>query len=234
MQASRRTVNAALYLAMAIGFLAYTSAARANPFSVGTTIYGDPRETNPDGIQATVSGDVIGNSVDITVDLSPMAATHPGALLDEFYFNLVAPASDYALTLIDPASWLISTDVSVVGAGQGASATFLFEASGVNADRPDINNPLVFNITKLVGDFIPTDFTDALTFNSNDVVLGGGSVGAHFQSLSLADCAGCDDSGFALGDWSTGAPDPQSIASPGTIALLSMGLLGLFIERKRR
>jgi len=233
MQASNRAVNAALYLAMAIGFLAYTSAARAN-FDVGTTIYGDPRATNPNGIQATVSGDVIGNSVDITVDLSPMAATHPGALLDEFYFNLVAPASDYALTIIDPASWLVSTDVSVVGAGQGSSATFLFEASGVNADRPDINNPLVFNIEKLSGDFIQTDFTDGLTFNSNDVLLGGGNIGAHFQSLNIAGCAGCDDSGFALGDWAASGDPRVNADAPGMIALLSMGLLGLFIERKRR
>ena len=203
-------------------------------FSVGTTIYGDPRPENPDGIQATVSGAVFGNSVDITVDLAPMSGVHDDVKLDEFYFNLVAPASDYAITVIDPASWNVISEATVVGAGQGASATFLFEASGVNADRPTIGDPLVFNITKLVGDFAQTDFTDALTFNSNDVILGGGSVGAHFQSLNTAGCSTCTtDSGFALGDWSTGDVNPQSVASPGNLALLALGLVGLILERRR-
>lgn len=231
--ATPRTVNAVVFLCMALAFLLYANATLANPFSVGTTLYGDPRPLNPDGLEVSVLGDVVGNSVDITVDLAPMAGVHDDVKLHEFYFNLVAPASDYAVTVLDPASWNVKTEADVVGAGQGASATFLFEASGDNASRPTIGSPLVFNIEKLVGDFAQTDFTDALTFNSNDVTLGGGSAGAHLQSLNLVGCAGCDDSGFALGDWSTGGVNPQSVGAPGTIALLSLGLVGLVVARRR-
>ena len=227
-----RTLWAFAYLLMTLFWLGYTNHALAAPdFSVGTTIYGDPRDSNPAGLEATISGDVFGDTTQITVDLSPMALIHPDVLLQAFYFNLVEPASDYTVTVDDPASWVVTEDASPSGAGAGSSSTFMFEASGDLASRPDVDNPLIFTIMKLT-DFLPSDFNDAETFNSNDIVLGGGSVGGKFQSLSLTNCAGCDDSGYALGDWA--ASDPVPASSPGTIALLSFGIVGLIVARRRK
>ena len=213
-------------------FFAASLAAQANPFLAGSTLYGDPREENPNGLQVTVLGNVSGDTATFSVDLAPMAATHPDVLLDEFYFNLVAPASDYLVTIQDPANWSVTTPADVVGGGNNTG--FLFENSGPNSDRPDVDNPLLFTIQKLTGDFLATDYTEADVFTSNDVILGGGQMGAHLQSLNQADCLPTctSDSGFVLGDWAA-SPGPLDVASPGTMALLGLGLIGLGLFRKR-
>ena len=203
-------------------------------FQVGTTLYGDPRDSNPDCLQVTVLVSVTGDTGTFSVDLSPMATSHPGVLLDEFYFSLVAPATDYLVTIQDPANWIVSTPATVVGGGNNSG--FLFENSGPNSDRPDINNPLLFTVQKLSADFLESDFENSATFSSNDVILGGGQLGAHLQSLSLADCSPTctSDSGFVLGDWTAASVNPTGIASPGTMALLGLGLIGLGLARHKR
>ena len=226
-----RTKSALTFFGMAAAALAFANQTQAN-FDVGTTLFGDPRDENPNGLEVRVFGEIVGTTGTFSVDLAPMAASHPDVLLDEFYFSLVAPASDYTVTITDPLSWVIKTPADVVGGGNNAG--FLFEASGPNADRPDVSTPLLFTVEKL-SDFVETDFTNAATFTSNDVILGGGQMGAHLQSLNLADCAPTctEDSGFVLGDW-TATADPQSVASPGTMALLGMGLVGLGLARRRK
>ena len=230
-----RTLWAFVFVLMALFFLGYADRSMASPdFTVGTTIYGDPRETNPNGIQTSVYGEVFFDTVQVTVDLAPMAAPHPDVLLQAFYFNLAKPASDYTVIVNDPASWMVTNDASPSGAGAGASSTFMFEATGEKSDRPDVDNPLIFTIVKNA-EFLASDFNDAETFNSNDVILGGGSVGGKFQSLNITGCAGCDDSGFALGDWAATTPTtPTAANAPGTIALLSLGLVGLIVARRRK
>lgn len=212
--------------------------AMANPFDVGTTLLGDPRDTNPNGIQVGVSGMVDGDLGSFTISLDPMAGLHDNVKLDTFYLNLVGTAADYNFDNFNPDWAVVATDVTNPSGGGGAanSTTFLFELG----DPPpgagnivEIGSPLTFDITKLAGDFLASDFGDADTWESNELVVGGGQMGAHLQALDSSICQSgfqCSDSGFATGDYTT---QPTPASEPGTMALLSMGLLGLIHTRRR-
>lgn len=200
------------------------SMAGASPYLITSTLSGDGRPGNPDGLKiiVTIAGDTTSNVADWTVDLD-MPVAHPGASLHEFYFNVVGSTSDYALSAFNPASWaLTGTNIGAQGSG---NANFMFEESGPNNTVTNGVN-LTFVLTKLTGDFLVTDFTGAADSCSRDLALGCGQLGAHVGSLVAG--AGESDSGFALGGYKL-----SSIPEPGTLALLGGGLAAVIARRRQ-
>ena len=220
---------------LAASLLVVSGLASANPFEVGTTLSGDPRDTNPRFIDITVSGAVAGNKADIVVDLAPLAGIHDDAKLLSFYFNLQGDSADYSLGNFVPDWEVTRTDIvnPQGGGGSTRSTGFLFESkpsAPAGQNEVNLSQTLSFTIADLVDDFTAADFGDAPTWESNDLILGGGQIGAHIGGLTVSrltcPAGACSDSGFATGDWTT------SVDAPGVIALLSLGLVGLVVHRK--
>ena len=213
----------------------------SNIDSVTATLTGDQRDTNPDGIGIKVVGLQDGtneDTFDFSVNWSPLsAATHPNAWMQEFYIALnPADAGDW---LIDDVSigWNVTEVVSVSGSGGVVQLGFLFEFD--NDDKVDL--PLEFQLQYLLGDITDENFTGAADFISTDSDLLEVQVGAKVGGLTVnaATCPtlDCDDfgtadggSGVAGGDWVAGPVVPSD--APGMAALLSLGLIGLFMGRR--
>ena len=212
--------------------------------AVSTTLYGDPRPGNPDGIELSVEGVQRGaneNIFDFTVDWTgPMTAIHPDAKLLEFYFNVnPTDAGQWSITDVT-AGYNVVTPASVQGGGNPIG--FLFELDQQPPNSSGI--PLNFALTYAGGEITSENFELAPDWESNDPSLTEGQLGAHIGALAVNQITcpqgGCSDSGFAVGDWGTGGGggggggDPTPIAEPGSLALLGMGLAGLVISRRRK
>ena len=228
--------------------MAYPSAYAAS-FTVTAQLAGDPREENPDGLIVDVTIDVVDDKADWTIDInSPL---HPDIKLDEFYFNLVEPASQYEIDLanVDPEDWLVTSEnVNVQGGGTG-NASFLFEAREDQPSAANVTNDqnLTFTMYKVAidsngevivdgnGDTTPvnfeeTDFYDALKTLTD---LGDAQLGAHLQSLTYyGDGNVTEDSGFAVADYNV--TNQPTVPVPGSMALLASGLVGLVVIRRRQ
>lgn len=208
---------------------------------ISATLTGDIRADNPDNIAVDVfgsqgaTGDVFNFSVDFNAS---MATDHPTARLQQVAFNLDPILSsnwDVSLTGASVGAWDVTGDSKNPGAGTGA-LTFTWLLS--DEPGPDVL-PLTFDLTKLVADSYGADihgenFWDA-DFATSDA--GIFQVSAKVGGLTLNGGA-TSDSGTAVGCWAGGAdcggPDPQSVSAPGTIALLSMGLVGLVVARRQK
>jgi len=235
MKASFRAGVAALGTILAMGL---APSAWGAAFTVSSTLTGDIRLDNPDNliVNVTITGDTTSNVTSWVFDINSPA--HPNIKLDEFYFNLVAPASNYSFSGYDPSGWDVQSPASVQGAG---GTTFLFEALDPAGDpnAADVTNAqnLTFTVTKGSGFFSSLDFLNATTTISNDA--GSGQLGAHLQSLTIGGNCGsnCSDSGFAFGNYTyrdnpSSGPVPEPNAS--SLALLGMGILGATLWMRRR
>ena len=204
-------------------------------FPLTATLTGDPRTANPDNLRIDVTiASIDSNTVQFTIDInSPL---HPNAKLDEFYFNLVAGGS-YTFDGFDPVDWAVNTPASVQG---GGSIAFSFEALDPSGppDAADVTNTqnLVFNMNLLGGgSFTDNMFLLAGTSCSSDQVLGCGQLGAHLQSLTIAQGSGATtDSGFLLGNYSNGVVPPTRLPEPGSMALVGVAFLAVALSRTRR
>jgi hypothetical protein len=204
------------------------SFAGATPFTINSTLTGDPRGDNPDNIvlNVTIAGDTTSNLSAWTIDLNSPA--HPNAALHEFYFNLVGLFTNYSFSSFNPNTWSVSGGNNAQGSG---GADFIFEVDGNTHNVTNAVN-LTFNATKLTGNFLVSDFLNAALSCSNNEALGCGQVGAHVGSLS----AGPEqsDSGFALGNYSTNPLPPAPIPEPGSLLLTGAGAAWLARTVRRR
>jgi hypothetical protein len=204
------------------------SVAGATPFSINSTLTGDPRTGNPDNIilNVTILGDTTSNLTAWTIDLnSPL---HPNAALHEFNFNLVGLFTDYSFGNFNPTTWSISGGSNASGSG---GADFIFQADSTTHNVTNAVN-LTFNATKLTGNFLVSDFLNAALSCSNDAALGCGQMGAHVGSLVAG--SGQSDSGFAMGNYSTTSNPPAPIPEPGSLLLTGVGAAWLARTVRRR
>ncbi len=206
-----------------------TGLAHAAPYTVTALLTGDVRADNPDNlfINVTITGDTTSNQAFWTVDInSPL---HPNVKLDEFYFNMVGNAANYSFSGFNPTGWNITSPASVQGAGGTAFQFEALDPAGA-PNAADVTNTqnLSFTMTYSLGNLSAAMFTGAPVSISNDA--GSGQLGAHLQSLSMANCSTCTtDSGFAFGNYSSGggnAPEPI------TLALLGIGMLSMLGVRR--
>jgi len=201
-----------------------------------TNMVGDARVGVPDNLVVNVSVVIDGDGIaTVTVDLSPMTSTHPDVKMQNFFFNMDGAYADYAVAIVSPGTWSITTGENAQASG-GADFMFEYNDSGTPPNNVNVTTPLVFTI-QLAGGGGMTDalFTGANT-SSSDV--GSGQIGAHLQSLN----GGC--SGFVWGVWEGSSEGPvgdgservcdsTSVPEPGTLGLLGLGLLGLAARRRR-
>lgn len=208
--------------------------AQAASFSVVGQLTGDIRPENPDNLFVDVTIDVSGVQANWTVDInSPL---HPSIKLDEFYFNLAhLGAADVGFSAFNPAGWDVTSPATVQGAG---GASFMFSAldpSGPpNADDVTNLQDLTF-IATLNRAWTLEDFLDAVAAESNDA--GYGQMGAHLQSLSIAGCTGCGDSGFAFGNYEEeggGGGGGGETPEPAMLALMGIGFLSMTYSYSRK
>lgn len=212
----------------------FVASASASPINISAQLTGDPRLDAPYQnllINISIIGDTTSNIVNWLVDIA--SPTHPSAKLDEFYFNMVAPASQYSFSNLLPAGWAVESPATTAGGGN-ITPTFFFEALDPSGppNALDVTNTqnLSFEMTKSAGNFTAADFLNAATSCSTNETLGCGQLGAHLLGLGPDGEA----SGFLFGNFIDELRPPQEVPEPASLALVGLGFLALVAASRRR
>jgi MYXO-CTERM domain-containing protein len=221
--------------------------------TVSAVISGDIRDPNiATAIDVRVDGSqrVGDNSIfDFDVDFSAaMRLDQPDAKMQQFYFNLFESDSrNWDITGLS-AGWTAEFDPNnVPGAGGGSSITFTYGLDAPGGGVTGIDLPLEFALqyfTGVDGDTdglfdTATEITDANFLGAATSV---GDAGSGQLGVKVGGLDGLDGqsglSGFGFGNYQVACldcvVDPQGVASPGSAALLGLGLIGLLRLRRSR
>jgi hypothetical protein len=217
--------------------------------TVSAVISGDIRDPNiataidvrVDGVQRV--GD---NSIfDFNVDFSAaMRLDQPDAKMQQFYFNL-APSSDVQWGISGlTTGWTAEFEPSPVpGAGGGSSITFTYGLDAPGGGVTGVDLPLEFALQ-----YFDTDGITALEIQAEnflDAATSVGDAGSGQLGVKVGGLIGLDDatglSGFGFGNYQAacvgdacgGGGGGNAIPEPSMIGLLSMGLIGLLVSRRR-
>lgn len=214
-------------------------------------ISGDIRSPDTSGaIDITVDGlQRVGDEsiFDFDVDFSAaMRLSQPTAKLQQFYFN-VDPDTSANWNVGDlSAGWTVDSPSTAPGAGAG-SLTFTYGLDAPGGGVTEGFLPLEFSLQLLddlgvAAEIMSENFLDAATFIGDG---GSGQLGAKVGGLIGVQTGALDLSGFGYGNHQvscnaeddcvggTGGPDPTDADAPGMVGLLSLGLIGLFVSRRR-
>ena len=239
MQRSVSRFLAVTVAALGLG-LAAAPKAEAVPFTINSTLTGDFRTGNPDGllVNVTVTGDTTSNQVNFLVDLA-MAAAHPTARLDVFAFNVSTAWHQWVtFSNFGPSGWSMTSGNNVPASG---GADFRFETNDPPGASNNVTNATNLTFTATLHSLFGTAYDNwsAANFLTASLSTGAGipapgaQMGAHIRSLSTAGCTGCSDSGFASGNY--GPPPSEKIPEPTTLLLTGLGLVvAAGVRRARR
>ena len=207
----------------------------AVPFTLSSTLTGDFRAENPDGlfVNVTITGDTTSNQVNFLVDLDMLA--HPDARLGVFAFNLSTDLGQWVtFSNFSPADWTMTSGSNVPGSG---GADFRFESNDPPGSPNNVTNTQSLTFTATLNSLLPVtwstaNFLNAALSDGGGIPDPGAQMGAHIQSLSTVGCSGCSDSGFASGNYGS-APPISQVPEPTTLMLVGLGLAAAGVRRAR-
>jgi hypothetical protein len=234
-----RSISRFLTVAAATALVGLATAPRAEavPFTLNSTLTGDFRTGNPDGlvVNVTITGDTTSNQTQWLVDLD-MAASHPNARLGVFAFNVASEWHQYVtFSNFSPSSWTMTSGNNVPGSG---GADFRFETNDPAGSSNNVTNSQSLTFTATLNSLFggtqtwsTANFLNAALSTGGGIPDPGAQLGAHIQSLNTAGCTGCSDSGFASGNYGTTPTSP--VPEPTTLLLMGLGLAAAGIRRAR-